>query len=440
MGKTALVLAGGGSRGAYEVGVWRALGELDERFSIVTGTSVGALNGAAIAQGSFELAEQMWRELETSRVFDVELDETLPPKKKLIEAVKLFGMAAVGQGGAGTHALEALLKQYIDEDAVRSSPLDFGLVTVQLPAFKPVLIWKDEIPQGKLIDFLIASSSVFPAIQPRDIDGIKYIDGGYYDNMPVRMAIDRGADKVIAVNMRAVGVVRRSHFKGFDIREISSYWDLGAMLLFDPNSARLNMRLGYLDTMRSYGIYDGHAFAFVKGTAANTAKHLYQAIYNDLALLGFENMRHKFFDSVAWQSVSKRVFRRGVQSTARAFALSGMEISAEFFGLDPGTLYLPSLFNERLIEAVKLIPLPPALSAVEPWQNSSLPNVSEAVSAAFQLIADRRIRTRFLAKLIHSALYQKRLLDLRPLAALMPDDFIAALYLALTFPAEFLKR
>ena len=38
MEKTALVLSGGGSRGAYEIGVWRALGELDERFSIVTGT------------------------------------------------------------------------------------------------------------------------------------------------------------------------------------------------------------------------------------------------------------------------------------------------------------------------------------------------------------------------------------------------------------------
>ena len=67
---TSFVLSGGGSRGAYEIGVWKALQELDVRFSMVTGTSVGALNAAAIAQGDFELAENLWKELETSNVFE----------------------------------------------------------------------------------------------------------------------------------------------------------------------------------------------------------------------------------------------------------------------------------------------------------------------------------------------------------------------------------
>ena len=54
--KTALVLAGGGSRGAYQIGVWQALREMDIPIHIVTGTSVGALNGALIAQNSFDTA------------------------------------------------------------------------------------------------------------------------------------------------------------------------------------------------------------------------------------------------------------------------------------------------------------------------------------------------------------------------------------------------
>ena len=60
--KTALVLGGGGSRGAYEIGVWQALREMDIDIHIVTGTSIGAINGAAIAQGDYDMAVRMWKQ------------------------------------------------------------------------------------------------------------------------------------------------------------------------------------------------------------------------------------------------------------------------------------------------------------------------------------------------------------------------------------------
>ena len=53
MSKTAVVLAGGGSRGAYQIGVWKALRELGIEYQLVTGTSVGALNGVLMVQGDF---------------------------------------------------------------------------------------------------------------------------------------------------------------------------------------------------------------------------------------------------------------------------------------------------------------------------------------------------------------------------------------------------
>ena len=52
----ALVLAGGGARGSYQVGVWRALTELGWRPQIITGTSVGSLNGAMFALDLYETA------------------------------------------------------------------------------------------------------------------------------------------------------------------------------------------------------------------------------------------------------------------------------------------------------------------------------------------------------------------------------------------------
>ena len=83
MKKTALVLAGGGSRGAYEMGVWKAIYEMDIPFHIVCGTSIGAINGAMIAQGSFQRAQQMWDTVETSQVFAVPVEEKDDIKNKI---------------------------------------------------------------------------------------------------------------------------------------------------------------------------------------------------------------------------------------------------------------------------------------------------------------------------------------------------------------------
>ena len=102
--KTALVLGGGGSRGAYEIGVWKALEELGVPIDIVTGTSVGAINGALVVQGNLKAAERLWKELETDMVFDVQGDDALSYVKEILT-----------NGGAGTDGLKKLLTENIDE-------------------------------------------------------------------------------------------------------------------------------------------------------------------------------------------------------------------------------------------------------------------------------------------------------------------------------------
>lgn len=424
--KTALVLAGGGSRGAYEIGVWRALTELDERFQMVTGSSVGAINGAVVAQGEFELAERMWKELETSRVFDLPLDETLPQKQKRRAAMRLFGLAAVREGGAGTGALAGLLAQYLDEEKVRQSPIDFGVIAVELGSMKPVYRWKDEIPSGRLADYLIASSSLFPAIRPHEIDGKKYIDGGFGDNMPVRMAAERGARRIIAVNMDAPGILHDDLPDDCELRIIRPYWDLGALLVFDPHSARQNLRLGYLDTMRSYGVFDGHAYTFVKGTISDEMQRYYGQFYARMDLLGFRNVRRRFLQSAAYAAVTRQVYRRSSRKTpVRAFALDGIESAAELLGLNPCVLYSADRLHERLSEAVQAVELPASLSG----EGGAVPLGLSALADALRL-ADRPCRLRFLARTIRSALDRAEPVSLLPVAALLPGEFSAALYLA----------
>jgi NTE family protein len=246
--KTALVLGGGGSRGAYEIGVWQALRELAIPIDMVTGTSVGAINGAIIAQDAFDLAVSLWKEIDTPMVFDVDLKDILSNTR------------------IGNSNLKALLQQYINEEAVRKSAVDYGLVTVELPAMTPKFLMKNQIPEGMLIDYLLASSTLFPAMKGYTINSLKYADGGFTDNMPVGLALDHGATHIIAVNLDAVGVIRKKRLNDADyLKVISCSWDLGNFLIFDKLNSKKIMRLGYLDALKSFQAYDGTYYCFVKG-------------------------------------------------------------------------------------------------------------------------------------------------------------------------------
>ena len=75
--------------------------------------------------------------------------------------------------------------------------MDFGLIALRFPSLSPAHRTLATIPDGRLVDWIIASASCFPVFPTRQIDGDRYIDGGYYDNLPIDMAIRAGADEVV---------------------------------------------------------------------------------------------------------------------------------------------------------------------------------------------------------------------------------------------------
>ena len=79
----ALVLAGGGAKGAYEMGVWKALRRLKIKIDIVTGTSIGSLNGALIVQNSYYKAMRLWLTTDFYKLFGSELKNLTDVKKAL---------------------------------------------------------------------------------------------------------------------------------------------------------------------------------------------------------------------------------------------------------------------------------------------------------------------------------------------------------------------
>lgn len=240
--KTALVLGGGGARGAYEIGVWQALIEMNINPDLVTGTSVGAINGAVVVQNDFNLAAKLWEEITTAMVVDLG-----KPKHK-------------------DSQLKTFLSKYIDEEKIRSRGIDFGLATVELPSLQTRHFFLDDIPKGKLADYVVASASLFPAIKVADIGDSKFVDGGYFDNLPVGMALNRGARKIIAVDLETSGLVQKKPLEeAEDLTMIRCKWDLGEVMVFDGKDTPRKIRLGYLDTLKAFGFYDGKYYAFAKG-------------------------------------------------------------------------------------------------------------------------------------------------------------------------------
>lgn len=424
-----MVLAGGGSRGSYELGVWQALREMGIDLHIVTGTSIGAINGSLITQGDYETAVALWNKLETSHVFDVQLDERQSVKQKVAQTYKAFVRNFVKSGGTGSNPLKATLSNFFDEEKIRRSPIEYGVVTVEMDSRKAHEIFKGEMPSGKMIDYILASASIYPAIKPYVIDGVRYIDGAYYDNLPVRMALEKGATNIIAVDLEAFGVVKREELRlARSVKYIRSYWDLGPTLVFDHATMRRNIRLGYLDALKAYGAYEGSAYTYICGFTASLAQRFTGRLYMDKLFGGENGGKTSMLDKVFWSRVSKFFEERGItEPNPRNISLLCAEVAGETFGLNSEIIYSEEVWLRKIRLAVAMVEVPEALTGGSPDNRRGM---LEALRETATLL-NKRVRTKYAALVIDEILKAEDVEKLLPSLALLPDAFFGGAYLAL---------
>lgn len=235
MNKPGLVLSGGGSRGSYQIGAYRALRDNGIEICAVVGTSIGAINGAYIAQGDLNLACDVWEHIDYHTVFA----ET----RGLLMDVE---------------PLRTLLNETIDEDAVRHSPIRYGLTTYNLSDMKMEYLFIEDIPQGKLVDFIMASSNV-PIFKRVVIDNKRYLDGGVYDPLPRKMLYDAGCHDMITImiDINPISASDRIKYENLKELRITHSADLGHFLSVDPVVIRQNYDMGYYDALRALSQYEG---------------------------------------------------------------------------------------------------------------------------------------------------------------------------------------
>lgn len=264
--KRALVLAGGGSKGAYEVGFVCALKEMGIDYQIVTGTSIGALNGCLLAQEDYEEMVKLWDEMDINTVFAggfsddfsfLEIDKMLDQSNLVASFFKKF----IKEKGADITPLKTLIRSLLKEDQLLSSPIDFGLCTVQFPSLKPVLICKEEMEKEYIFDYLISSASCFPAFPVHTFNGQSYIDGGYYDNVPIDLAFDMGADEVIVVDMK-ITPTHEHYYNKPRVLYTHPRVDLGGFLDFSREALDRNRRIGYQTAKKAFHQLEGVVYSF----------------------------------------------------------------------------------------------------------------------------------------------------------------------------------
>lgn len=267
-----LVLEGGGTKGAYQIGAYKALKDLGLEFQGVAGTSIGALNGAYIIQNDIEVMEDIWMTYDYTHFMNI--DEESYEKYKNIDftarnfnaVIELINKARKNEG-IDISPLRALLEKTLNEDAIRNANKDFALMTVYWDKkINPYPRYLEDIPNGKLIDYLIASSSL-PIFKLDKLDDKLYLDGMFSDNMPISLIETKGYKDIVVIRLLDdfIGKMNLNKYQensDINIKTIIPSEYLGGSLNKDRDSVSKNINLGYLDAMKSYNRYEGVRYYF----------------------------------------------------------------------------------------------------------------------------------------------------------------------------------
>lgn len=174
--KLGFALGSGGSRGIAHIGFLRAMEEAKIKPDFITGCSMGSVVGAAYAAG-----------------LPIDKIEEAALRLRLLDLIAPTGK----RGGLfDTRKVRKLLEKYIGDITFEQLKIPFRCVAVDMISQQIV-----EFSEGKVLDAVIASSSIPSVFRPLEKDGMRLIDGGILERVPFLQVKDMGADVVVAVDV-----------------------------------------------------------------------------------------------------------------------------------------------------------------------------------------------------------------------------------------------
>ena len=253
-----LVLEGGGAKGAYQIGAWKALKEAGVKIKGIAGTSVGALNGALICMDDYENAKNIWESIAYSKVMkvdDIQMGELLQGNLPMGEFIKL-AIQTMKDGGVDITPLKDLIAGCVDPQKILQSDKEFYVLTFSVDEMKELEVDMKTQEPAFIPDFLLASAYIFPLFKNEKLHGKMFVDGGVINNVPLETLVSRGYQDIILLRIFGVGRERKVKIpEDTTILSVEPRVDLGSIMEFDADKSRRNMRVGYYDAMRMiYGL------------------------------------------------------------------------------------------------------------------------------------------------------------------------------------------
>lgn len=256
---TALILAGGGGKGAYEIGVWKAMIQYgaDRKITAVSGTSVGGLNGALFAQGDYQAAERIWLAMSEEKILT-------PGKKSLSDGIKEIGekgiltqAADVFKEGIFTRqGLIRIIRQELDVNKIRDRQLPCYAACCNVTKDLVDYINITGLTQNDMETVLLATSALPGIFEPVKFGRCLYLDGGLKDNVPVRPLYNAGYREFLVIHLSSRGWVEEADFPGASISQIVPSEDQGDFMTgtldFSGEGAARRLNQGYEDGRRFF--------------------------------------------------------------------------------------------------------------------------------------------------------------------------------------------
>lgn len=199
--KRALVLSGGGGRGAYHIGVLEYLEATGWRPDLIIGSSVGAVNAAALGSGiSVRGLKSRWMDLTTRdvqkmRPDDVVLDNIIRRRDHLFDLWP-WPETLTGRSRKWRN------RPWFNPEVINSPEAPYEVHVTAVNAQTTQLeYFTNRDPAGLRLEHVLASFSIPLWYGPTEIDGAPYWDGGTVANTPFRRALEVGATEILVVTM-----------------------------------------------------------------------------------------------------------------------------------------------------------------------------------------------------------------------------------------------
>ena len=287
-----LVLNGGGAKGAYQIGAWAALRQLElyDEITAVSGTSVGALNALLFSQNDFDKAINVWKTiqqrditpfgsknsgaenvLEISKKAMAKVDtlgidpnafadvvaKILPIGKEIVKSKisDIYKVIFNTKGICSQNGLENILRKNINMENLRCGRTVYACASKisENELFTPYYFMLNNEEKERVVEIALASSAIFPIYGTKKINGELFLDGGFSDNVPIQPLYDIGYRKYIIVYLTNRKIPDKSKYSDCKFIEVipdeTMKDDMYTVINFEKTVLNGYMDKGYHDTM-----------------------------------------------------------------------------------------------------------------------------------------------------------------------------------------------